>query len=643
MQEHRTTIPPGRKNTGGKVVAGWPSRIARRVKARALPYVIVLCVALLACAGWAAASRAVSAPEPPPSLAPLPALAFRDLAGKEYHLRTAASESGKALAFVFLSTECPISNRYTPRLKRLAAVYQKKGIAFFAVYVGPHDADATIRAHASERGLTFPLIRDADGTLAKLVGATVTPEVAVVGRNGALRYRGRIDDSDDPAAVKARDFAVALDAIITGKPVKTPRTRAFGCAITFPAPPPAEPTVTYTRDIAPLLDRRCVECHREGEVGAIPLDTYAQAAKWAAQMSTEVQTRRMPPWKAESHDEFLGERRLSDAEIKTVVDWAAAGAPQGDPADLPKTRPTFPEGWKLGEPDYTVEMPVEYTVPAEGKDIYRCFVLPTDFDTDKWVASIEFQPGNRAIVHHINIWLARTGEARKRDAADPGPGYDSPFPGNVPGFRSAGVLGGWIPGHVPWTLPEGVGNRLPKGADIVFEVHYVTTGKPEKDRSRFGLRFVKGPVKKRLVLGEVSARRVRIPAGAKAQTVETSEFVREDITLLSITPHMHLLGRSMTVTAVFPDGTERRLVHVPDWNFNWQLSYRYKEPVKLPNGTRIDLLAVYDNSADNPYNPNRPPKDVREGESTSDEMCNAFVAYTLDNEDLTAKPGDGRR
>ena len=578
--------------------------------------------------------------------APIPDAAFRDLGGRAYRLRTAAAGEGKAAAFVFLSTECPISNRYTPRLARLEKVYAKKGVRFFAVYVGPHETAVAVRAHAKGRGLTFPLVRDATGALARAVGATVTPEVAVVDRAGALRYRGRIDDSEDPATVKARDLAVALDAVITGKTVKTPRTRAFGCVIPLPAAEATAATaakpsgVTYSREVARLLDEHCVECHRAGEVGAIPLDSYAQAAKWAKQMALEVESRRMPPWKAESHGEFLGERRLGDAEIKTLTAWAAADAPEGSATDLPKTKPTFPTGWRLGEPDHVVEMPETYTVPAEGKDVYRCFVLPTDFAEDRWVSSIEFRPGNRAIVHHINIWMDLSGEARKRDAADPGPGYDSPFPGNVPGFRSAGVLGGWAPGHTPWTLPAGVGNLLPKGADIVFEVHYVMTGKPETDRSRFGLRFLKGPVKKRLVLGEVSARTIHIPAGAKKHAVETSEFVRQDLTLLSITPHMHFLGKSMTVTAVLPDGTEQRLIHVPDWNFKWQLSYRFKQPVRLPRGTRVDLLAVYDNSEENPLNPNRPPKDVREGERTADEMCNAFLAYTLDGEDRTRNEED---
>jgi hypothetical protein len=233
-------------------------------------------------------------------------------------------------------------------------------------------------------------------------------------------------------------------------------------------------------------------------------------------------------------------------------------------------------------------------------------------------------------VHHINIWLDTSGKARKLDAADKTPGYLSPNPGNVPGFVSAGLLGGWVPGHMPWELPGGVGNLLPKGADIVIEVHYITTGKPETDRSRFGLKWVRGDVKKRLHLGEITAKGFRIPAGDGAYKVETSEFVREPITLLSVTPHMHNLGRSMKAVAEFPDGTPMTLISVSNWDFAWQMSYRFKEPVRLPQNTRIDLSAVYDNSLTNPKNPNKPPKEIRDGERTTDEMCNLFVAYTLD-------------
>lgn len=568
----------------------------------------------------------------------VPALQFSDLMQRQYVLR---SKGAKPAVFVFLSTECPISNRYLPRVLSLAKVYEGRGFRFFAVYPNGTESQEDVQQHAKERGITFPVVRDT-GTLTRVLGATMTPEAVIVDPSGAIRYRGRIDDNADPSRITSRDLAKALDALKGGKAIPVARTKAFGCAIparTTTHTPPTATGVTYTRDIAPILNKRCVACHRAGEVGPFPLDSYERAVRWSKAIQEQTATRKMPPWKANSRGEFHDDMRLSEEEITKIAQWTSGGTPQGNLKDLPPL-PTFPKGWRLGEPDAIIEMPEEYTVPADSKDVYRCFVIPADFGEDRWIKGIEFQPGNRAVVHHMTVFLDTTGQARRMaDANKSDPGYINPTPGNGPGFSPvAGQAGGWVPGHFPRFLPQGVGIEVPKGADIVLEVHYHPTGKDEKDRSRFAFYFSKEPIKQRLRVGGANNETFRIPAGDSNYTIEFSEFVPEDITLFSVSPHMHYLGKSMKATVTFPDGTKHPLIDVPDWDFRWQPSYRFKERMRLPRGSRIDVVARFDNSAQNPNNPNRPPKIVTWGEGSNDEMCVCFVAYTRDDEDLTKEP-----
>jgi Copper type II ascorbate-dependent monooxygenase, C-terminal domain len=397
-------------------------------------------------------------------------------------------------------------------------------------------------------------------------------------------------------------------------------------------------TLTFNHDIAPIVYRNCAGCHREGEVAPFALTSYTDVKKRARQIAMVTQSRFMPPWKADSHGEFLDERRLTAEQIGMIGQWAAEDAPEGRAADLPPA-PKFTEGWQLGPPDVVVEPAESYTLAAEGADVYRCFVVPTPYAEDRYVAAIEVRPGNRAVVHHMIAYLDTAGAARKLDAADADPGYTS-F-GGV-GFPPAGALGGWAPGNLPRRLPAGTGILLPKGADIVMQVHYHRSGKTETDRTRMGIYFAKGTVDKRLRVLPIAGRPLRIPAGEANYTAQANLPIPADVTVLQVTPHMHLLGREMTVTATLPDGAQKPLVRVPDWDFNWQTTYSFKEPLKLPRGSRISLTARYDNSAANPLNPNNPPREVTWGEQTTDEMCLAFVGYTVDAEHLSkgiAAPG----
>lgn len=395
--------------------------------------------------------------------------------------------------------------------------------------------------------------------------------------------------------------------------------------------------VTFNKDIAPIMFENCSTCHRPGEVAPFSLLTYADAKKRAKQIALVTENHFMPPWKAdEGKEKFVDAHVLSADEIAKIHQWAGAGAPEGDKADLPKA-PQFTAGWQAGEPDAVFQPSEQYDLAAEGDDVYRCFVIPTNYDTDRFVTALEVRPSNRTVVHHVIAYLDTSGKAREKDAADPGPGYTS-FGGI--GVTPSGTLGGWAPGLVPRLSPVGTGTLLPKGADIVLQVHYHKSGKPETDLTKIGLHFAKWPVDKRIRNLMVINPLLRIPPGDSNVMISAEKPVNKDITILSVTPHMHLLGKEMKLTAKLPDGTDKKLVNVTDWDFNWQTIYGFKEPIKLPAGSQVDLAARYDNSTDNPTNPSKDPHLVTWGEQTSDEMCIAFLSYTVDSEHLT-KGEDG--
>jgi hypothetical protein len=401
----------------------------------------------------------------------------------------------------------------------------------------------------------------------------------------------------------------------------------------------AAPGPTYSKDIAPIMYENCTGCHRAGEVAPFTLQSYADAKKRAKQIAIVTGDRFMPPWKAdEGKEKFSDSHRLTDEEIATIKKWADSGAPEGNKADLPPA-PKFTPGWQNGTPDVILQPSEAYNLGAEGDDVYQCFVIPTNYEEDRYVSAMEVRPGNRPIVHHVIAYLDTSGGARKKDEAQPGPGYTS-FGGI--GVAPAGTLGGWAPGIVPRLAATGTGTLLPKGADIVLQVHYHRSGKAETDLTKIGLFFSKGPVDKRIQTMILPARDLRIPAGEANFTTGATRRVPQDITVLSVTPHMHLLGKEMTVDATLPDGDKKKLVRVNDYDFNWQTIYSFKEPMKLPAGTKLNMAARFDNSSDNINNPSDPPREVTWGEQTTDEMCIAFLFYTVDSEHLTQGGGQGR-
>ena len=540
----------------------------------------------------------------------------------------------KVTVYVFLSTQCMVSKLYAPRLNALAQDYGKRGVSLIGVFSNVQEGQAEVSAFAKSHAFAFPIVRDADASLAAKYGAVATPSAFVVNPAGQVVYSGRIDDNADTTLVHRRDLATALDAVLAGKPVAHPKLAAFGCILRRPADKIASSQITYSHDVAPILARNCQTCHRTGQIGPMPLTSYTQAAAWRGDIKKWTSDGQMPPWKADPNcGDFQDARRLSKRDIVTLAKWADAGAPEGNPADLPPA-PKFRDGWPLGQPDLVLQPSRPYHLAADGSDVYRCYVLPTDFAHDRYVSAVDVQPGNRAVVHHVIAFIDGSGASANLDNHEKEPGYTS-F-GGV-GFTPTGSLGGWAPGMTAHALPNGVATAVPAGARIVLQVHYHKDGKPETDFSRIGLYFAKTQVQKTLHIIPI-IHGLNIPAGDKHYTVTTLGVSSPvDFHLLAVTPHMHLLGRKMALTAILPGGTKVPLISVSDWDFNWQATYFYKKPIAFPKGTRVQMTATYDNSAHNPRNPNSPPKTTTWGEQTTDEMCIAFLHYTLDREHLAVR------
>lgn len=396
---------------------------------------------------------------------------------------------------------------------------------------------------------------------------------------------------------------------------------------------------TFNRDIAPILYQNCSNCHRPGEVAPFALLTYQDAAKRAGQIADITQARVMPPWKATpGFGDFLDVRRLTGQQLATIRDWASHGAPEGDPSQKP-AQPKFPNGWLGGEPDQVFQMTQSYTVPAEGPDQFRCFVIPLNANQDEYVQKVEFRPGNPRIVHHAILFLDTSGEARRRETV-PGQGYSCV---GGPGLDITGSLGGWAPGTMPSDAPDGVAHTIKKGADLVMQIHYHLDGKQEQDQSRIGLTFAKTPPAKGLTLFVLGNERIDIPAGDAHYVVKASGVLPMEAEAIAIFPHAHYLCKDMKVDAHLPDGSVTPLIWIKDWDFNWQGAYRYRSPVKLPAGTRLEMQYTYDNSAANPHNPSDPPREVKFGEQTTNEMAFAFVSLTLANPDQVSEFRRGTR
>lgn len=533
-------------------------------------------------------------------------LALRDVNGQERSL--AEFKAAPAIVVVFLGTECPLAKLYAPRLQALHARYREKGVAFLAIDANIQDTLPEMAAFARRHEFTLPFLKDGDQRAAELFGAARTPEAFVLDRERIVRYQGRIDDQYGvgTARVKANreDLARALDELLAGRPITTPSTASPGCHIDRVPRSAPRGELTYYKHVASILNARCVGCHRTGEVAPFPLARYEDLAGWGATIAETVREGRMPPWNANPEfGHFRNDARLSDAERTTLLTWIENGMPAGDPADAPPA-PRFTTGWRIPEPDQIVairETPV--AVPAEGTIQYQYFEVDPGFTEDKFVCAAEARPDNRAVVHHIIAFIKAPGDED---------------------FRRRGILVGYAPGSAAAVYRDGLAKHIPAGSKLVFEMHYTANGSPQTDRSYIGLKFLdKSQVKSLVRNGAVVNERFVIPPRAANHVVRAEQRMPRDVTLLSLTPHMHVRGRSFRYEVQYPDGKRETLLEVPRYDFNWQLSYEFAEPKRLPRGTLITCEATYDNSEDNLANPD-PNREVRWGDQSWEEMMIGF-------------------
>ena len=405
---------------------------------------------------------------------------------------------------------------------------------------------------------------------------------------------------------------------------------------------PPQQRVTFSETIAPIVYQNCVTCHRPGEAAPFSLISYDDVRKRGALVAAVTKSRYMPPWHAaHGYGEFKEERRLTDDQIAAIAQWVANGMPEGDPQKMPKL-PTFTEGWHLGKPDLILEMPTAFEVPSSGPDIYRNFVVPTNLTEDRWIRAIEFRPSARKAVHHVLFGYDVGGAVRKMDGVDGKPGYTTTMGGNFTNSANSASLGGWAVGNNPELLPEEFALSLPKGSDIVLQMHFHPTGKTEAERSIVGIYFSSKAPARNLIGVDLPplfgfGAGINIPAGNSDYTIEDSLTLPVDVEAFGVFAHAHYIAKEMKASATLPDGSIQPLIWIQNWDFNWQDVYTFKNLVALPKGTRIDVRVTYDNSASNPRNPTNPPKTVLWGEQTTDEMASISIPMvTVRKEDERA-------
>jgi hypothetical protein len=411
----------------------------------------------------------------------------------------------------------------------------------------------------------------------------------------------------------------------------------FALPMTLAGPRPLpQARITFSEHVAPIIFNRCASCHRPGEGAPFSLLSYEDVRKRGKLITSVTQNRYMPPWHGQSEmGTFRDDRRLTDEQIRTIQDWVQIGMPEGDAAKTPPL-PKFTPGWRLGQPDLVVRMNEAFEIPADGPDIFRNFVVKLNLNQDQWVKAIEFRSSANSS-HHALFFLDQTGTAARLDNEDPQPGFRGMnFLGTEAGASPrdrleqflrarAGGLGGWAVGAGPRVLPEGLARSLPKGSDLVLQMHFHPTGKTESEQASIGFYFAAAPPQRTLtalqlppVFGALAG--INIPAGEKRYVIRDSFTLPIDVEVIGGGAHAHYLATDMRLTATLPDGQRRELLGIPDWKFNWQEAYYFNEPVRLPKGTRLDVEIAYDNSTDNPDNPNHPPRRVTFGQQSTDEM-----------------------
>ena len=562
-------------------------------------------------------------------------VSLRGLDGKSVSLVDCLGKAG--LMLVFTGNDCPNSNKSMPRLVELASRYEPLGFVFLGVNSNASATSEDVAAHARKYSVNFPVLLDPHHVVADLFGVKRTCEVVVLDSQGLARYHGAIDDQfgrgiNRPTPTQ-NYLADALDAVRAGKSVELASTEAIGCPIeraerqgsTARVRPPAAEIVraledreggagtiavgpvTFAGDVAAILQWKCQACHRAGQEAPFSLLTYEDARSQAENIREVIEDRRMPPWHADPrHGHFSNDRSLTPRERATLLAWVEQGTPSGDLAHPPQPR-LFAEGWSIGQPDVVFAIPEATQVPSIGVLDYAIVLVPTHFKQDMWVESAEIRPEVRSIVHHIIVQVLPHGATRETRGEH---------------FAT------YVPGDSPTRYTPGTAKRIPSGSLLKFGIHYVPDGIARSDRSKIGLVFAKTPVRHEAFTRSVENARFAIPPYASNHPIASTYTTTDDILLQSFAPHMHVRGKDFRYTATYPDGRTEILLSVPAYDFGWQSSYILAAPKAIPRGTRIDCLAHFDNSTDNPANPD-PSAQVEWGEQSFEEMMIGFYDYVL--------------
>jgi peroxiredoxin len=544
-------------------------------------------------------------------------LRFKDIRYVPRSLRDFGEK--KAIAIVFTNTTCPIVQKYWPKLKRLHEQFESKGVQVVSMNASAGDEISEIAEQAIEYSVPFPVVKDADGSCARALGVSRTPEAVIVDAKGKLLYRGRIDDQyrlgGAQTDVKSDDLAAAIEAVLAGKELATTETPVDGCEITFEELELPSQPVTYYETIAPLLQANCIECHRPHGGSPLYLTSFEEVSQNAEMIAEVVAERRMPPWFASRSQHFANERGLSPKQRETIVAWVKSGRKEGDAKRGPEPRKFNDSDWEIGKPDLIATAVETHSLPADGFIDYKYVVMPHIFPQDTWISAAEIKPSNPGTVHHCNMAYWSVGKD----------------------FNAGNFITGRVPGGTAMILDEGIAFKIPAGSMVGLQIHYTTNGKEEKNQMSVGFRFPRTPIKKELHHVQCTTTKFEIPAGASAHPVSASRTLPCEAHGVAMFAHMHLRGKDMIFKAVTPDGKEESLLSIPNYHYDWQQNYRWTPGSKtFPKGTKIDVTAHFDNSAFNPFNPD-PKSPVKYGPQTFHEMMFGFFFYTDANEDLKLK------
>ena len=543
---------------------------------------------------------------------PVPRLEWRDLTGRPGRLGEVGALRGQLV--VLTDTSCPLTGKYAPVVARLQGRCLEAGIQLLLLNTDPGEEREALLAWSELHGISAPYVHDTTGGLARALGARTTTDVFLMDAEGMLVYRGAIDDRHglgysrgEPEETYLED---ALDALRDGVPAPVPATWAPGCVLDLSEPEGAG-QLTWHGRISRIVEQRCTRCHHAGGVAPFTLESRSDLERRKGMVRFVVEEGLMPPWGATHRGgPFSNDGSLTTEERTDLLAWLEAGLPAGDPAAAAPVRPRLAPGtWSIGDPDEVVTLPRAQRIPAEGVLDYVELLLPQSSEEDRWVTAVEVRPTAVEVVHHVLVHVVAPGERMRRGR------------GRLPGFLAA-----YVPGNSYTVFPPGFAKRLPAGASLFFQIHYTPNGTPAVDRTQLGLVFQDEAPEHEVRTVGIANRRFSIPPGEAHHLVSQGLDLRRPVGVLAVMPHMHLRGKAFEVTAAVPGAEPEVLLEVPRYDFNWQLAYRYRDPVLLPAGTRLEVRGWFDNSASNPANPD-PGARVRWGEQTDEEMMVGFVEY----------------